>query len=109
MKRRPMVDMDEFERRLRRQSSGNQTDDDPLAEARLTSGQQDLEDCRSAGPEFDRSAAGEASSSEAQETVAQEPDPRSQMLFKAQTTTTWLAKTPALSMRKSRRGVRSIS
>ena len=74
MKRRPMVDMDEFERRLRRQSSGNQTDDDPLAEARLTSGQQDSEDCRSAGPEFDRSAAGEASSSEAQETVAQEPD-----------------------------------
>ena len=74
MKRRPMVDMDEFERRLRRQSSGNQTDGDPLAEARLTSGQQDLEDCRSAGPEFDRSAAGEASSSEAQETVAQEPD-----------------------------------
>jgi len=69
-----MVDMDEFERRLRRQSSGNQTDDDPLAEARLTSGQQDSEDCRSAGPEFDRSAAGEASSSEAQETVAQEPD-----------------------------------
>lgn len=74
MRRRPMVDMDEFERRLRRQSSGNQTDDDPLAEARLTSGQQDSEDCRSAGPEFDRSAAGEASSSEAQETVAQEPD-----------------------------------
>ena len=36
MTRRPMVDMDEFERRLRRQSSGNQTDDDPLAEARLS-------------------------------------------------------------------------
>jgi hypothetical protein len=41
-KRRPMIDMEEFERRLRRQSSGNQTDDDPLAElARLISGQQD--------------------------------------------------------------------
>ena len=42
-KRHPMIDMEEFERRLRRRSSGNQTDDDPLAElARLTSGQQDL-------------------------------------------------------------------
>jgi len=41
-KRRPLIDMEEFERRLRRQSSGNQTDDDPLAElARLISGQQD--------------------------------------------------------------------
>jgi hypothetical protein len=40
-KRHPMIDMAEFERRLR-QSSGNQTEDDPLAElARLTSGQQD--------------------------------------------------------------------
>jgi hypothetical protein len=40
-KRHPMSDMAEFERRLR-QSSGNQTEDDPLAElARLTSGQQD--------------------------------------------------------------------
>jgi hypothetical protein len=40
-KRHPMIDMEEFERRLRRRSSGNQTDD-PLAElARLTSGQQD--------------------------------------------------------------------
>ena len=41
-KRHPMIDMEEFERRLRRRSSGNQTDDDPLAElARLTSGQPD--------------------------------------------------------------------
>ena len=40
--RHQMIDMEEFERRLRRRSSGNQTDDDPLAElARLTSGQQD--------------------------------------------------------------------
>ena len=109
MKRRPMVDMDEFERRLRRQSSGNQTDDDPLAEARLTSGQQDSEDCRSAGPEFDRSAAGEASSSEAQETVAQEPDAQEPDALQSSDDDTWLAKTPALSMRKSRRGVRSIS
>ena len=39
-KRRPMIDMEEFERRLRRQSSGNQTEDDPLAElTRLVSGQ----------------------------------------------------------------------
>jgi hypothetical protein len=37
-KRHPMIDMEEFERRLR-QSSGNQTDDDPLAElTRLISG-----------------------------------------------------------------------
>lgn len=41
-KRRPLIDMEEFERRLRRQSSGNHTDNDPLAElARLISGQQD--------------------------------------------------------------------
>ena len=60
-KRHPMIDMEEFERRLRRRSSGNQTDDDPLAElARLTSGQQRFipEGCRAARPEFDRSAAG---------------------------------------------------
>jgi hypothetical protein len=40
-KRRPMIDMEEFERRLCRRSSGNQTEDDPLAElARPLGGQQ---------------------------------------------------------------------
>jgi hypothetical protein len=56
-KRHPIIDMEEFERRLR-QSSGNQTEDDPLAElTRLISGQRDLVQ-RVARPEFDRSAAG---------------------------------------------------
>jgi hypothetical protein len=54
-KRRPMIDMEEFERRLR-QSSGNQTDIDPLAElARLIGGQQDLVQ-RVAEPQDDKMA-----------------------------------------------------
>ena len=59
-KRHPMIDMEEFERRLR-QSSGNQTEDDPLAElTRLISGQRDLVQrvAEPQGQEFDRSAAG---------------------------------------------------
>jgi hypothetical protein len=41
-KRCPMIDIQEFERRLRRQSSGSQTDDDPLAGlAHLISWQRD--------------------------------------------------------------------
>jgi hypothetical protein len=75
-KRHPMIDMEEFERRLR-QSSGNQTDDDPLAElTRLISGQWDLVQ-RVAEPEGQSSTEarqGVTSSPEAQETEAQEPD-----------------------------------
>jgi hypothetical protein len=85
-KRHPMIDMAEFEKRLR-QSSGNQTEDDPLAElARLTSGQQDSVH-RVAEPQGQsltgaRQAAKpspEAQEPVAQEPVAQEPDlgPRS--------------------------------
>jgi hypothetical protein len=73
-KRHPMIDMEEFERRLR-QSSGNQTD--PLAElTRLISGQQDLVQ-RVAEPQGQSSTEarqGATSSPEAQETEAQEPD-----------------------------------
>jgi hypothetical protein len=76
-KRHPMIDMEEFERRLRRRSSGNQTDDDPLAElARLTSGQQDSFQ-RVAEPQGQSSTEARqvaTLSSEAQETEAQEPD-----------------------------------
>jgi len=76
MKRHPMIDMEEFERRLR-QSSGNQTDDDPLAElSRLISGQRDLVQ-RVAEPQGQSSTEarqGATSSTEAQETEAQEPD-----------------------------------
>jgi hypothetical protein len=65
-----------FERRLR-QSSGNQTDDDPLAElTRLISGQRDLVQ-RVAEPQGQSSTEarqGATSSTEAQETEAQEPD-----------------------------------
>jgi hypothetical protein len=74
-KRHPMIDMEEFERRLR-QSSGNQTDDDPLAElTRLISGQRDLVQ-RVAEPQGQSSAEARqgATSPEAQETEAQEPD-----------------------------------
>jgi hypothetical protein len=75
-KRHPMIDMEEFERRLR-QSSGNQTDDDPLAElTRLISGQRDLVQ-RVAEPQGQSSTEarqGATSSSGAQETEAQEPD-----------------------------------
>jgi hypothetical protein len=75
-KRHPMIDMEEFERRLR-QSSGNQTDDDPLAElTRLISGQRDLVQ-RVAEPQGQSSTEarqGATSSTEAQETEAQEPD-----------------------------------
>jgi hypothetical protein len=80
-KRHPMIDMAEFEKRLR-QSSGNQTEDDPLAElARLTSGQQDSVH-RVAEPQGQSlTGARQAAkpSPEAQEPVAQEPDlgPRS--------------------------------
>jgi hypothetical protein len=73
-KRHPMIDMEEFERRLR-QSSGNQTD--PLAElTRLISGQRDLVQ-RVAEPQGQSSTEarqGATSSTEAQETEAQEPD-----------------------------------
>jgi hypothetical protein len=73
-KRHPMIDMEEFERRLR-QSSGNQTD--PLAElTRLISGQRDLVQ-RVAEPQGQSSTEarqGATSSPEAQETEAQEPD-----------------------------------
>jgi len=75
-KRHPMIDMEEFERRLR-QSSGNQTDDDPLAElTRLISGQRDLVQ-RVAEPQGQSSTEarqGATSSPEAQETEAQEPE-----------------------------------
>jgi hypothetical protein len=75
-KRHPMIDMEEFERRLR-QSSGNQTEDDPLAElTRLISGQRELVQ-RVAEPQGQSSTEarqGAASSPEAQETEAQEPD-----------------------------------
>jgi hypothetical protein len=72
-KRHPMIDMEEFERRLR-QSSGNQTD--PLAElTRLISGQRDLVQ-RVAEPQGQSSTEARqgATSPEAQETEAQEPD-----------------------------------
>jgi hypothetical protein len=75
-KRHPMIDMEEFERRLR-QSSGNQTEDDSLAElTRLISGQRDLVQ-RVAEPQGQSSTEarqGATSSPEAQETEAQEPD-----------------------------------
>ena len=75
-KRHPMIDMEEFERRLR-QSSGTQTEDDPLAElTRLISGQRDLVQ-RVAEPQGQSSTEarqGATSSTEAQETEAQEPD-----------------------------------
>src|ERR1700724_378839 len=75
-KRHPMIDMEEFERRLRK-SSGNQTDDDPLAElTRLISGQRDLVQ-RVAEPQGQSSTEarqGTTSSTEAEETEAQEPD-----------------------------------
>jgi len=75
-KRHPMIDMEEFERRLR-QSSGTQTEDDPLAElTRLISGQRDLVQ-RVAEPQGQSSTEarqGATSSPEAQETEAQEPD-----------------------------------
>jgi hypothetical protein len=71
-----MIDMEEFERRLR-QSSGNQTEDDPLAElTRLISGQRELVQ-RVAEPQGQSSTEarqGAASSPEAKETEAQEPD-----------------------------------
>jgi hypothetical protein len=74
-KRHPMIDMEEFESRLR-QSSGNQTEDDPLAElTRLISGQRDLVQ-RVAEPQGQSSTEARqgATSPEAQETEAQEPD-----------------------------------
>jgi hypothetical protein len=74
-KRHPMIDMEEFERR-RRQSSGKQADDDPLAEsARLISGQQETFQ-RVAEPQGQSSTEARqvAAASEAQETEAQEPD-----------------------------------
>jgi hypothetical protein len=78
-KRHPMIDMEEFERRLRRRSSGNQTDDDPLAElASLTSGQQDSFQ-RVAEPQGQSSTEARqvaTASSEAQETGAQVSDAR---------------------------------
>lgn len=74
-KRHPIIDMEEFERRLR-QSSGNQTEDDPLAElTRLISGQRDLVQ-RVAEPQGQSSTEARqgATSPEVQETEAQEPD-----------------------------------
>jgi SPOR domain len=42
VKRRPMIDLEEFERRLRKPLAANQGDDDPLAElARFVGGQED--------------------------------------------------------------------
>jgi hypothetical protein len=75
-KRHPMIDMEEFERRLR-QSSGNQTD--PLAElTRLISGQRDLVQrvVEPQGQSSTEARQGATSSPEAQETEAQEPDAR---------------------------------
>ena len=75
-KRHPMIDMEEFERRLR-ESSGNQTDDDPLAElAHPISGQQDSFQ-RFAEPRGQSSTEARqvaTPSPEAQETEAQKPD-----------------------------------
>jgi hypothetical protein len=75
-KRHPMIDMQEFERRLR-QSSGNQTDDDPLAElARVISGQKEPVQ-RVAEPQSERSTEARQkamSLPEAQKTEAAEPD-----------------------------------
>src|ERR1700730_3883182 len=96
-KRHPMIDMEEFESRLR-QSYGNQTEDDPLAEiTRLISGQRDLVQ-RVAEPQGQTTEArqGATSSPEAQGTEAQEPDALQSL-------------DDPLSMRKSRLGVRSIS
>lgn len=74
--RHALIDMEEFERRLR-QSSGNQTIDDPLAElARLISGQQDLVQ-RVAEPQGQSSTEARqvaTPSPEAQETGAKKPD-----------------------------------
>jgi hypothetical protein len=73
-KRHPMIDMEEFERRLR-QSSGNQTD--PLAElTRLISGQRDLVQrvAEPQGQSSTKARQGATSSPEAQETEAQQPD-----------------------------------
>jgi hypothetical protein len=75
-KRHPMIDMEEFERRLR-QSSGNQTDDDPLAElTRLISGQRDLVQrvVEPQGQSLTEARQGATSSPEAQEAEAQEPE-----------------------------------
>jgi hypothetical protein len=75
-KRHPMIDMQEFESRLR-QSSGNQTEDDPLAElTRLICGQQDLVQrvAEPPGQGSTEARQGATSSPEAQETEAQEPD-----------------------------------
>jgi hypothetical protein len=75
-KRRPMIDMEEFERRLR-QSSGNQTDADPLAElARLIGGQRDLVQgvAEPQGQSSTEARQVATPSPEAQETQAQEPD-----------------------------------
>src|SRR5262245_57329233 len=75
-KRHPMIDMEAFERRLR-QRSGNQTDDDPLAElARVISGQKEPVQ-RVAEPQSQSStrARQEATSlPEVQKTEAEEPD-----------------------------------
>jgi hypothetical protein len=76
-KRHPMIDMEEFERRLR-QSSGNQTIDDSLAElAGLIGGQQDLIQ-KIAEPQGQSSTEARQvarPSSEALEPEAQQPDP----------------------------------
>jgi hypothetical protein len=75
-KRHPMIDMAEFERRLC-QSSGNQTNDDPLAElARVISGQKEPLK-RVAEPQSQNLTEARqvtAPSPEAQKTEAQEPD-----------------------------------
>jgi hypothetical protein len=74
-KRHPIIDMEEFERRLR-QSSGKQTDGDPLAElARVISGQkepvQSVAELQSQTSTEARQVA--TSSPEAQKTEAEEP------------------------------------
>jgi hypothetical protein len=75
-KRRPMIDMEEFERRLR-QSSGNQTDDGPLAElTRVISGQKEpVQSVAEPQSQSSTEARQEATSSpDAKNTEAEEPD-----------------------------------
>jgi hypothetical protein len=75
-KRHPIIDLEAFERRLR-QSSGNQTDDDPLAElARVISGQKEpVQRVAELQSQSSTEARQEATSlPEAQKTETEEPD-----------------------------------
>src|SRR5262245_45360430 len=72
-KRHPIIDLEAFERRLR-QSSGNQTDDDPLAElARMISGQKEPVQ-RVAEPQSQSSTEARQEATSLQKTEAEEPD-----------------------------------